>query len=374
MAQDINDNASGYWFNVDSLDAGESLIYRVFHGNIFQKIDNGVLLNGYSDPYTIPDSATIDLGGETQATFEIIFDTDSLTGRNETLWEKEGASNDGPSLLFVNNGGNLDFRARINNSNCDFTIPAIGRQHFRIEYLAAAGIDVSIFRNGSSVATCDTDEATILTNSTPVNIGNLLTDTTIHYIKIADNTASVGEYSFDGNDIVETDDTSPTYAGTFLDSTSNNNDGTYSFSEDQTGILVVVNPPIINTNLSGFPVIVVDNDRFEGIFTPGQIVVQPTPNASLMQIVFSNTDTFSTAASINVDGPRFAIAFAFGLVLMIPAVVFTRFIPLGLVLFISPVALGAASGWYNPIWALIMVLALPIAWWGSTKALETSVS
>lgn len=373
MGQDINDSASGYWFLVDNLAAGESLTYSVLHGNTYQKFDNGFISNTYVNPLNVPHSSSIDLSGETSAEFDVIIDILDITARDNGIVDKlDGTS--GYEIVLADVASVLNIRFTINDVNCDVAIANTGRQHWRWEYVAAAGVDVNVFRDGVNVGTCDTDETSIFGNSVDFNMANGLTDAVLNRVIISENVGIVGSYSFDVNDITETDDTSPTFAGTFLDATANNNDGTYSFSEDQTNISFAVNPPVIN-HLGNFPVVDTSNNRFDGIFAPGQITIQPTPSSdSIFKLIFSGTNDFSSSSGINPDAPRFAIAFGIGMLLMIPAVLFTRFIPLGLVLFISPVALGAASGWYNPIWAIIMVLALPIAWWGSTKALETSVS
>lgn len=375
MGQNLGSTAAPFWLWLDSLAAGESTDIRVLHGSPSQHHDNGFFLNGYPNPLSIPHSASIDAGGETFYQIDIVASFRDLTvNSGELLRKADSLPGSGWRVTLGDIGaGVYGFAWLINSTSCTAAVSNTGRHHWSFVFSQAAGIDVFIYEDGSLINSCDTDEASIGTNTADLRIGNNVSNVIIHKATFTDGGGIQGNYSFDANDVTELTSVSNVFTGTFLDATANNNDGTYSFTENQSNIVVVVNPATL-VNVSNFPSVSDANNLVDSVIDGALVVIQPTINSGIVGGILTDLDTYSGNANINPDGPKFALTMAVGLGLAILLFGITRFPPLAVVAMGTPVGIGALAGWYNPFWALTLVIALPIIWFGTTKILETSSS
>ena len=383
MAQSVNSINAGFWFWIDSLPAGETRLVRVFHGNSTQRSDHGFFFNGWDNPIVVTDAAPLRMNGATDVLIRLTLDLFDDTPRDNVLIDKydEGTSQGyRVGIEDISSANWLVFT--VNDQTCSFPLnDSDERAQWDLSFIADAGADVFLTKNGISQTSCDTDVASISdTTGNDFVVGDAFDsdspadDLVISHLDISNAGTVVIDYHFDANDVNETSAINGVFTGTIGDSGPNNYTGNYSFTEVQTGVEYIVGAPQL-VSLSDFPTIENTNIVIDQVIGDSAVTKQvEVTNGMFQELIKDQLDDYSSTAGINSDGPIFALMMAIGFGLFIATGATIKFMPLSAVLMCTPPAIGAAAGWYEPYYAAILIIAVPLTWFGTTKAIETSVS
>ncbi len=373
MAQDLGNTDAAFWVHLPSLVQGQTKTVRFYIGNNEQKRNQGIIFTG-ADTATVTDSAVMDIADnlEIQIELELL----DATAQNAPLLTHYSGG-DGYRFLLIDDTSVLKLRAEADAVTCDLTWDAAWtntNQLFTMRFVAAAGNDLFIDRNGVNAAACDTDLAAITppAGSPSLETGTLMANAIIRDIGLLDTSAIVGRWGFDSRYITEDSASDPTFIGTIQDYSVNNLDFVYTFTRDQSDITGVVGP----VQLTSAPdEITLDKTTLDILGSPFGGTLENTGAPQTDSNIFFDLFVEQFVNAMDVPGSQemgFAIAMTtYGIFLMVLVFKATKYVPIALFLLVVPASVGVIKEWIEPWWMILWVILI-LGVWFSQRQQETA--
>lgn len=378
--QSLTSSQAPYWFVIPDLPAGSTRSVALYSANAEVRRDNGIYFTG-NEYLTVSDHADFDITDDLQINVSIL--NESGTARDEIIVEHRTQSpGEGYRVQFEDfTGLNLTFE--VDGSVCRLAWDSAWtgtRQVFSFRYLAAAGPDTFIDRNGVNAASCDIDEGAIATTSNDLMIGTRastldldLSDAQLHDVEILAAGVVAGHWGFDPRRTAETNSTNP-YLGTTDDYSGNSHTANYTFNRSQvdysfsvgTTQLVTLTPNIDSDE---------GTNNVVGLAVPDDFSTGRTKQTS--GIVYSMFVSPLESVATATGAPEGAvIAATFSVISLILAAIVWRFtggyMPAAvLTLGIGP-SMAVAMGYVEYWWLFIWGLTVAVVWLAQLRSQQSS--
>jgi hypothetical protein len=363
LAQEITSTTAPFWVHLPSLANNQTKTVRFYIGSPEQKRNQGILFTG-ADDMDASDDVLMDISNN--LTLDVELELLDATPQDAILAGHYNTSgNDGYRLRLDNDLGVLKVVAQVDSDTCLLTWDSSWtnvNQLFTMRFVAAAGNDLFIDRNGVNVASCDTDLASITAPAAAPDFqsGDSLSAGIIRDIRLVNNSVIVAHWGFDALSIVEDTWANPTATGTIQDYGPNNFDMTYTFSRSQTGITGVVGSVQLTSAADEISLGTTTTDVLGSPFGADITAAISETTAGLFYTYFADP-----IASV-VSGPRemgYAIGMS-GLGMILAWFVFmkTRFTPMALFVGGVPPAIGMINGWIPAWWMLLWAILIVASW------------
>lgn len=367
-AQSLGSTTSAWWIVVPEISAGETRTTRIYSGSPEQRRDQGIFFTG-GEYVVVSNHTDFDISDNLDVRFDMTV-TDA-TPRTQIIVDKwSGAV--GYRIQLQDDSG-LKIRVRIDGGDCQIAWNSAWtsvKSSWRVEYVAAAGADTFIYRDGSLVGSCDLDEASIGNSGVDVGIGAiastgtaLLSDAEISNVEILEAGAVAGRWGFDAANMSETVSTNP-YEGTISDYSGNGHTAAYTFDRDQSDFTYTVGGTQL---VSGAAQLTIDSTPADVL---GQINIGGSGVSTTGPFYTVFLSKWAEAAPVAVFGYVVALSLI-GLLMAVLSYKLTRYIPIALVMFGIPFAVGVANGWVPP-WFMILWVILALGGWFAQRYTETA--
>lgn len=368
-AQSLGSTTAPWWVIVPEISAGETRTHRFYTGSGEQRRDQGIYFTG-GEQVEITDHADLDITDN--LSIRVTLTNYDETARQQWLVSKiDGAG--GYAALFSDNGGNLAITLYADAGTCMLTWDSSWTgvpQDFRFEYTAATGADTFIYRNDVLECSADRDKGALDTNALDMLIGarsdtgtQFLAGASIQTVEIAAAGVVKARYGFDATSMTETVATNP-YEGTIADYSGNSHTGAYTFDRDQTDLTYAVGATQL---VSGAAQITIDDTPADVL---GQINIGGNGVSTTGPFYTVFLSKWAESSPVAVFGYVVALSL-FGLLLAVLSFKLTRYIPISLVMFGLPFAVGVANGWVPP-WFMILWVILALGGWFAQRYTETA--
>lgn len=365
LAQDLGSTAAGWWIHLPTIEQNQSKTARIYTGSPEQKRNQGILFTG-SDALAATDNVAMDIADDLDLRVEIeVLDATAIDATLATHYNTGGG--DGYRMLLVDDLGTLKVRAQADVHTCDITWNSgwtNSNQEFTMRFLAAAGNDLFLDRNGVNEAACDTDLASITApgGSPDFESGDGLENVIIRDIRLVDSGVVAGHWGFHPRYMAESSWVDPTATGTVDDQGPNNLDITYTFTRSQTGITVLAG----SVQLQGSsPAVTLSSTQTEilGDAFADDITVRPSEvQTGILYDLFVDPIASGSDAGIPRD-MAYAIAMGgLGMFLAVFVYMKIRFTPIALGIGGVPPAIGMINGWIPTWWILLWVILIVTSW------------
>lgn len=380
LQQSLTSTQAPYWFTIPDLPAGQSRTVQLFSGENERRQDQGVRFTGV-EYIQAPDHADFDITDNLDITIGITNFSDSA--RNQIWLEHHDNAGGGYRIQFENFAGALNITFVVDAINCRLAWnPAWNDspQLFRFEYIAAAGLDAFIYRDGSLAQSCDTDSGplTVTTNNliigaTAISFAAPLTAAVVSHVEIAAAGVLAARYGFDPRRTIETSSTLP-YSGTTEDYSGNGHTATYTFNRSQADVAFHVGS---TTDAAFVSDITLGSD-------PNSVVGAPVPGGFetarpavvtgfMYDLIIVPLTSIATATNTPTDGVIAGLFYTLGLVLAVIVWKTTGgYMPAAvLALGVGPtlaVVLGHVSEWWLILWGLTVA----VVWFAQLRSQQES--
>jgi len=365
LAQDLGESSAPFWIHLPTIEQNQSKTARLYTGSPEQKRNQGILFTG-SDALAATDSAVMDISDDLDLRVELEILDDSPIDATLAAHYNTGGG-DGYRMMLVDDLGVLKVRAQADTHTCDITWDSSWtntNQEFTMRFLAAAGYDLFLDRNGVNEVACDTDLASITppASSPDFESGDGLSNVIIREIRLVDAGTIAAHWGFHPSEMAETTWSDPTATGTVDDQGPNNLDITYTFTRSQTGVTVLAG----SVQLQGStPAVTLSSTQTEilGDAFGTDITARPSEvNTGILYTLFVNPLADGSDAGIPRD-MAYAIAMAgLGMFLGVFVYMKTRFTPVALGVAGVPPAIGMINGWIPTWWMLLWVILIVSSW------------
>lgn len=366
-AQDMTASDAAFWIVVPEISASQTRTHRIYSGSAEQRRDQSIYFTGNED-VTIGDDAALDISDNLQ--IDLTLFNFSNTVRDEYLLDHlfTGA---GYSVQFEDVAAALNITFNVDGSACQLPWDSAWtdeRQNFSFQYVAAAGADAFIYRNGALATSCDTDAGAIGAPLRDLIIGDNslgtlpLSDAAIATVIVSDTGDPQLHLTFNAAGMVETVATNP-FQGTVQDHSANDFTATYTFDRAQTNLSYTVGATqlVSDSNQITLP------DANIDVLGPA-FGLDPAGNSETTTGAFYTVfvDKWADAAPVRSFG-YVAVLSVVGLMLAIGVYKLTNYTPLALFMFGTPLAVGVAQGWIPPWWMILWIIFAIGGWFAQRQ-------
>jgi len=360
--QDLAASNAGWWIQLPELNRNETKTTRLYMGSHEQRRNQGILFTG-ADTLAAADAVVMDITNDLTLEVELELLNDDV--QDATLAEHY-SSNDGYQLSLVDDLGVMKVRAKADSYTCSIAWDSAwtnSNQLFAMRFVAAAGNDLFLDRNGVNEAACDTDLPAITnpTGSPDFQSGNSLDNGIIRQVRLLDGTTVTAHWGFQGLDMAETSWVDPTAIGTVQDYSPNNLDFTYTFNRSQTGISIIVGAVGAVSTSTAITIpsseIVILGNGFGGDIA----AVPAETQTGILYTLFVNPIANDTGAIPIQMGYAIALG-GLGMFLAVFVFMKTGFTPIALAVGGVPPAIGMLNGWIPTWWMLLWAILIVASW------------